>query len=483
MTNTQESEPNVVRLEIVDSFAAEWRGDVQLQLQRMLRCLKSRREVWLAGAEQGSESLVAKCFLVNNKQEREYRSEIDGLVELSKRDIPCPKLLFTAQDTDGSLWVVTEYIASAVEISEVVLGHQNSEELDRATQAFARALLQHWRLGVHQSDAHLRNFLWDGRILYTIDVGSIRFNQMALSVSKQREIFKAMLGGYVSSFREKLYQEVCNTCRELDDLKLLNAIQDHSFRAGIQKEEAREIRRVWQKSRRECTQFIRQEHGHRKLIAQRDLEAVLIDKLKTAPDELMDIGKRLKSGNTCTVQQIEWVGQSIVVKRYNPKPLFYRIRHFFHMGRAMRSWSNGVVMRQFDVPTAQPLAVVEESSGWLLKRAYFLMEHFDGESIYEYLNRTVGDEDVFEAALQSLSLLFERMRELRIVHGDFKAKNILINADGLQLIDTDGMRFLVHPRRHSKAFKADFNRFLGNWPEGDRVRQTLMNRLSPIFNQ
>ena len=173
----------------------------------------------------------------------------------------------------------------------------------------------------------------------------------------------------------------------------------------------------------------------------------------------------------------------MVLKRYNPKSIFYRIRHCMMLSRAMRSWTNGIVMCNFGIPTATAVAVVEEYRCGLLERAYFLMEHFDGESISDYLNRKENDEAEFERVVTSLSRLFVRLRQFRVVHGDFKAKNILINESGLRLIDTDGSRFLVNRRRFTLKFQSDFKRFLSNWPDGSRVRRILKNRLSAIFDQ
>ena len=141
------------------------------------------------------------------------------------------------------------------------------------------------------------------------------------------------------------------------------------------------------------------------------------------------------------------------------------------------------MMSQLDIPTVAPLAVVEVSKYGLLERAYFLMEHFEGESVSDYLNRKEGNEIEFERVVNSLSQLFLRLRQLRIVHGDFKAKNILIGESGLRLIDTDGARFLVNRRQFTKHFQYDFKRFLKNWPDGNRVRERLKNRLSAIFDQ
>ena len=477
------AEVSEVKVQIVDAYVPEWEGTVTLKLEKMLRHLKGRRDVWLARSQSGSGTLIAKRFHLGDKQDREYNCEVSGIKQLTKRGILCPKLMFTANDKNGGLWVVTEFIGNSTELSEIVLHCTNPAVLKAATQQFVNALIMHWQLGVHQTDAHLRNFLWNGQFIYTIDVGSIHFSEGALALTKKTTILEKMLGGYLESLRCDLIQAFVESCAGQGESELLARIESPNFASRIEEQEAKNLRRIWQKSRRDCSQYMKEQHGFRMLVCQRDLEPDLIEKLKHAPDELMEMGQRLKSGNTCTVQQIEWAGRAIVVKRYNPKPIFYRIRHILHMSRAMRSWSNGIVMNQLDVPTVVPLAVVEESNCGLLERAYFLMEHFEGESISDYLNQKENDEVEFERAVSGLSRLFARLRQFRVVHGDFKAKNILINESGLRLIDTDGSRFLVNRRRFTLKFQSDFKRFLSNWPDGSRVRRILKNRLSAIFDQ
>ena len=472
-----------INLLITDTFKWERRDVVELRLEKSLRYLKGRRQVWLARSECDDRMVVAKCFMPGKKQRREFNREVNGLKMLSERGVSCPSLLYTAYDELGSLWVVADYIENSNELSDLVLHCTDKGLRRRVIRAFFIVLIEHWQAGVHQADAHLRNFLWDGQFIYTIDVGSIRFKNAALSASRKAAILEEMLGSYTVSFRDELLNVIPGICEEFDETGLLHRIQGERFKRGVALQEQKNLRRIWRKSQRDCSLFLAAKHGRRKLICQRTLDLALVEKLKNAPEELMLIGTRLKSGNTYTVQRIEWEGRSMVLKRYNPKSIFYRIRHCMMLSRAMRSWMNGIVMCNFGIPTATAVAVVEEYRCGLLERAYFLMEHFDGESISDYLNRKVNDEPEFERAVSGLSQLFTCLRRLRIVHGDFKAKNILINESGLRLIDTDGLKFFVSSRSFFKLFYADFQRLLNNWPDGSRVRGILKNRLSAIFKK
>jgi tRNA A-37 threonylcarbamoyl transferase component Bud32 len=267
----------------------------------------------------------------------------------------------------------------------------------------------------------------------------------------------------------------------MGETALSGQIQSPKFHRQIVQDEALNLRRIWKKSQRKCSDFQKVCEQKKTLIHQRNIDPTLVAMLQTQPDELMEMGKRLKSGNTCTVQQVDWAGSNIVVKRYNPKPLSYRVRHYFQMSRAMRSWSNGIVMNQLGIPTALPLVVLEERESGLLKRSYLIMEQFQGESLYLYLNKLDLRSEEFERVIVSLVQLFTRLKGLKAVHGDLKAKNILVNANQVCLIDTDGLRLLVSPYRFRRAFKSDFKRLLNNWPHDSKVREKIATRLADVF--
>ncbi|TVP78154.1 MAG: hypothetical protein EA353_08830 [Puniceicoccaceae bacterium] len=482
--STDAAGSNVVQLEIVDTYNAAWSGPVELALQQSLRYLKGRREVWLARDAASGQLLVAKCFISGKKQQREFKREVDGLVRLAERSIACPKLLCTAADGLGGLWVITEFIEQSIELSALLLRRStnvSSAEMSQAMRSLIKVLFQHWDSGVYQTDAHLRNFLWAKQSIYTIDAGSIRFTRGTRSASWRVRRMAAMLGKSAESFRSRFLQSAFEVCDELGDFQLLRKLKSARFRTLLAREEAKNLRRLLKKSQRDCSQYQKTRQGQHTLIYQRQLDPELISQLKTAPDHLMDLGHRLKNGNTCTVQQIEWAGQKIVIKRYNPKPFFYRLRHRFHLSRAMRSWANGIALNHLEISTPKPLAIVEEREFGLLKRAYFLMESCEGQSLSEYLASAINNQEDTERVIAQLATIFGRFKDVRAIHGDFKASNILVDESNLCIIDTDGMKFLVNRARFQKDFKSDFDRLLSNWEDASPVRHEIKNRLKEIF--
>ena len=76
----------------------------------------------------------------------------------------------------------------------------------------------------------------------------------------------------------------------------------------------------------------------------------------------------------------------------------------------------------------------------------------------------LSDTELREPALQAqLKDLFVSLRQHRLVHGDMKANNLLVDADGqLWLIDLDAMR-QVPSGKFTTLHEQDQRRFMQNW--------------------
>ena len=222
------------------------------------------------------------------------------------------------------------------------------------------------------------------------------------------------------------------------------------------------LRRYLKKTRRTCTEFVHEERGSQRWLACRDLSPELADRLRKSPDAFFENQPLLKDGNTCTVVRLVHAGKAFVLKRYNAKRLGYRLRHAYSTPRALRSWSHGHALRAFGIATPRPMACSRIYHGRLLKRAYLFMEEVEGVSLHE-----LPQPERMANAYASLS---EELRLLQATHGDMKASNFIVTADGtLTLIDRDSVCFHQTVPSFRRQAAKDRQRFLKNWRQRPEV--------------
>ena len=467
-----------IRLHITSSFDGESAGEIDLRLMKTLRVLEGRREVWLAETTATGRRVVAKRFLCGGKQGKESQREIHGLNELKERNIEGPSLLFVATDGQEGIWVVTDYIEDSVDLSDVLVLGAKSSTMKEAVKSYAQTLILHWRNGVYQTDVHNKNYLWDGEVLYTVDVGSIRFRMGAVT----RNARITTLTKTCFKFTEEQWAVFLHAYDEMAEShgeKMLSAfMRTDTFRQRIERRKRKEMKRLWKKSQRTSSDFKVTRMKGIKLFSTRLVDSSLVDAVLQQPDSLLQQGTRLKSGNTCTVQLVEWGGIKYVVKRYNRKSLLYRIRHSFSTSRVIHSWATAIVLHRFRVRTPAVAIACEFRKFGLPDRGYLIMEYVDGETLGNYMKAPSLAADERDACIGATVDLFDRLYKYSIVHGDMKAKNLLVEGGKIWLIDIDGTKLFLNGRKFIKSFEKDRRRFLMNWNEVPELEADFDQALS-----
>lgn len=197
--------------------------------------------------------------------------------------------------------------------------------------------------------------------------------------------------------------------------------------------------------------------------------------LPTAPDSvrgfIQDLplswqteGLILKKGSRSTVKLVTLEQQSYVVKIYKKMPLHRRLRYALTKSRAFQSWDCGQLMCAANLPVARPLAIIEERTFGIPGRAALLMEAASGDDLLSIVNNNTLSDDELKTVASKLENTFDRMRDLKITHGDMKATNILVDENlELKLIDIDAAKQHCSSSRFLKAKEKDRLRFLANW--------------------
>jgi tRNA A-37 threonylcarbamoyl transferase component Bud32 len=181
-------------------------------------------------------------------------------------------------------------------------------------------------------------------------------------------------------------------------------------------------------------------------------------------DVLLASNTILKAGNTCTVGLVKMNDTNVVLKRYNIKSFWHLLSRMWRPSRAAISWANTHRLMILDLPTAYPIALLEQRILGLRGRAYFLSEYIEAPDIAAFFAE-VTDPLQKTAVVDQMVQMFHRLYLLQISHGDMKATNIKIVNSKPLLIDLDSMKQHKIAFFAFKAHVKDLRRFMRNWKD------------------
>ncbi len=425
----------------------------EIVIRRALRILPGTREV--SDASWRDRDVVLKIFCHRWKAYYHYRRELRGLRRLAELGVRAPVLLLSGRTRQGHWAIVTEKIREASTGLELWQQAKNLGEKVELLCHLARELARHHRKGVVQSDLHIGNFMLRGQMVFSLDVAQMSFRGRAL----RRRASIEDLASFLSCLSEDKASGIAPVAAAYaEERQWLWSPQDNEAlkkRVYVIRREV--IRKLVRRSLRTTSRTLRFREGRFRGVFERPFLAESSPaQFCEAIDALLRHGEVLKNGKTCFVSRIVWNGQDVVVKRYNHKGFWHSLRHTLKGSRARRSWLNAQLLGLLGIPTAQPLAYIDECRGFMLWQSYFVTAFIQARS----LSHLMGDARVVRSTKEMRSRqvlqLLERLADHRITHGDTKHSNFLLDADGAVLTDLDGMR--VH--RVYWTLRRRFNREL-----------------------
>jgi tRNA A-37 threonylcarbamoyl transferase component Bud32 len=149
----------------------------------------------------------------------------------------------------------------------------------------------------------------------------------------------------------------------------------------------------------------------------------------------------------------------VIVKRPLARNFWKKLAATLGPSRNWRAWRMAHMLRNRDLPAAQPLAIVERYFGLTRTDSILFVEYVtDSVDLETFMTRNVGALDprrqraVKATLIESVVRLLKTFHERGFVHRDLKAPNLLVNwtapYDGrpnLTLIDMDGIRHVWRP--------------------------------------
>lgn len=177
--------------------------------------------------------------------------------------------------------------------------------------------------------------------------------------------------------------------------------------------------------------------------------------------------ERFRTNRRSTVARVRVAGHDLVIKRFNTRNATSWLKRQFPPTPARRSWQSALVLLGMGIATPTPVAYVERRFGPFRGVSYLVTEHLDGRELNEFLADATVSEGRKVEVTSELVTLISRLHFAGYVHGDLKARNVLIREDIPVIIDLDSLnRRWLAPRlrrgirndlaRLSKTINANF---------------------------
>jgi len=376
------------------------RGQVEGQIVKH----SAARTVWRVPV--GTPALYVKRFPAELFRDR-ARKEAAMLGALQEAGIPCPRLVATARDAEGS-YVITEEIPDAPILRDLL--ERGVRGLIEPLGALVRKMQD---AGFEHQDLHVGNILARDGTLYVMDVHRAR-RASKLSAARRREglAFTAM------SFLE---------LRPLTDVaRFLRA-------AGLSRHEEWEA--VWDRLRAALHRYYA---GREKRSVEGGRGFARTGKIFHRTDiDLPKVLSWIRSGPKTPVK----VEGTRGLWR-SPDGLFLKK---MRRGRAVRYWrhAHGLAVRNLGTPRL-----------WAAGDTWVAGDWIESPDLWAFVSTRFGalgraGRDRF---LERLARDIRRLHQTGVFHGDLKATNVLVGEGSCLFVDLDRVRFREELPREERIF-------------------------------
>lgn len=447
----------------------------QLQCDKVLRILPKKRVV--VQALWRNQVVVAKLFF-SRRAEQHMRRELQGSRMLSRAKIPTPEIILYGQSLIPSVYfVIYKYVEHSIDIQEEWINKQSPKMLETLLASMQDILVLQHKNGLYYSDSHPHNFIFGKDKVYLIDTTDVRCEhyQLALSVKQSIQNLVVLYSQLSPKFQPIILEAFRRYCIGRS-WKISDELENGMLNALYQKRCVR-LRRFLMKSLSSSKMFMAQFFCFSAFAATREEVTDDLKRFFKSPKEYFFEDGVLKNGNTCTAFKTTINDKPVVVKRYNIKSFSHLLRIFWRQSRALKSWKNANALGLLCISSPKPIAFYERRILWFFHgKAYYIANYVNGPLLKDYLP-DVRDSDEFQRVAKQVGDLFCVFKEMKIVHGDMKATNFVLNEGKVYLLDLDAMRICLGSKAFEKGHQKDIERFLKNWENHPEIAEYFRSAL------
>jgi RIO-like serine/threonine protein kinase len=443
----------------------------------VVRVLPRKRMVAF-GVWQGKPAVI-KLFFDRKNALRHCKADVNGMKALAVNNIPAPALLYEGRAKEKRVHVlIYERIQQAVSLYDVWRDSPDVNQLEFLLQTVVLEIATQHVLGVLQNDLHLNNFLMTEKQVITLDGAQITTTDSMIQKSESMDnlaLFFSQLGAGTQALCQRLFQFYAKArgwlIKKDDFVDMALLIKKHQEQRWVQYEK---------KLSRSSSAHLKIKTLTMQGMVDRRLQTPEFLAFMKAPDAVFSnpAAVMLKNGRSSTVIRITLDGQPLVIKRYNLKDAWHRVRRMFRVTRAKACWVLAHKLDLFHVETAKPLAYLERRVLGLRGRSYYVTAFVSGVSLGDYCQGKSALDEPVKAVAPRIVHLLNKIKELNLTHGDLKKTNLLIDAQGVpSLIDLDGMKSHATQAGLSLAWRGEVKRFLANFEAQPTIKALFQGLL------
>jgi tRNA A-37 threonylcarbamoyl transferase component Bud32 len=456
-------------------------NDEVLICEEIVRVIPGKRIV--AFGTWGTKSIVAKLFYEPRNALRHAQRDAQGIKALLAAGVPTPLLHYQGKSKDRRIHILIFEKIEGTSLARIWQDCQDEPELIPLMQMVTIEIATQHVQGILQHDLHFKNYIVQGKKIFTIDGGDVEIFDTPLSKKESLEnlaLFFSQLGVGKDNLQQALFQVYAKS-RGWPLKK-----QDLIFLEGaLNKWTNKRLENYTKKIMRSCTDFACEESSVQTLIYDREFEsAEFLACLKNLDTMISSPAATLmKSGRSSTVVKVSIDNRPFIIKRYNIKNIFHWLRRCLRPSRAIKSWRLGLRLSLLGIATAKPVAVMEKRFLGLRGKSYLLMEFIEGEHSGEYFAGTVRDTDTAATTASKIVAMLENLAKMHLTHGDLKMTNILFAKQSPILIDLDGMCEHRTAWSFKNAFHKEIKRFMKNWRDRPTIYALFEQRVRDMYKR
>ncbi len=450
-----------------------------LNCTAVLRHLPGKRLVCMASRPSG-DTVVVKLFLAPRQAGRHHKRERKGIGALEKAGIPTPALLPPMTLDDGQTPLMATAAIEGARSLEVCWPDWDARQRRTHLLACVRLIARLHTAGCIQEDIHPGNFLITGADIFMIDGDAVR--ELGRGRFKNEARYLANLAFFLVQFdpQAEVWTHAALQAYEGQRGWPADAERVRTLKRLMRRCRYKRMRKRAAKVTRTCTDIAAQRSWRRFVACERAWYTPAMRPLLDDPDRFIAKGNKLKDGNSATVARVRYHDQTLVIKRYNIKSTWHRLRRCLRPSRGRMAWRNAHMLGLVGIDTPAPRALIEERWGPFRARAFLICDHQPGMKLADYWQHDWHTDDTRMDALAPLTTLVMHLDAAQISHGDMKATNLIVDAGRIVLTDLDGLRIYRRTPGFRRHHRKDCERLLRNWPRHSNIARTLRRALGDI---